>query len=112
MTVVPVNLRQFKRIISLVLVSLGLFMLFSTLAWIIGYSTGRGFDIAVLRSSFGSEFGYWSPVLILIMPGLLLLFHGVRMLRNVSPSLLEVVEVLALVVTVIVIGLIILTTTV
>jgi hypothetical protein len=42
------------------------------------------------------------PVLIFNLPGLLLVFHGQRMMRNVPISLLESVEVLALGVTIIV----------
>ena len=103
MTVVPLNLHEplmkFKRIMGVVVVTMGAFVLLATMAWLVADFAGRGVDLAALEASFGSEFGFWSPVLIFNVPGLLLVFHGARMMRDAPLSLLEAVEVLALLVT-------------
>jgi hypothetical protein len=109
MTVVPFNLREplrkLKRLIGIFVVSIGVFVLLAMLAWLVAYFTERGFDMTALRTSFGSEFGYWSPVLIFSVSGLLMVFHGKRMIRNAPISLLESVEVLALMESMIAVGL-------
>lgn len=109
MTIVPLNvrepLRKCKRITGITVVTLGALVLLGTMAWLIAYFSERGFNPATLRTSFSSEFGYWAPVLIFNLPGLLLVFHGKRMIRNAPMSLLEYVEVLGLVVATITVAL-------
>jgi hypothetical protein len=99
MTVVPPKLREpmkkFKRLTGMLVITVGVAVLSATLAWLVAYFAARGSDLAALRASFGTEIGYWSPVLIFTVPGLLLVFHGKRMMRNAPISLLEFVEVLA-----------------
>ena len=99
MTVVPTKLREpmkkFKRLTGILVITVGVAVLSATLAWLVTYFAARGSDLAALRASFGTEIGYWSPVLIFTVPGLLLVFHGKRIMRNAPISMLEFVEVLA-----------------
>ena len=87
--------------------TLGGIVLGAIIVWLAGYFSARGFDLPALRASFGSEIGYWAPVLVLCVPGLLLVFHGRRMLRNAPISLLAIVEVAALLAVVVVIALLV-----
>lgn len=108
MTVVSANLREplqrFKRLVGVVLVTTGAIVLVATQAWVVAYFVERGVD---LDGSFGREFWFWSPVLLFNVPGLLLVTHGARMMRNAPVASLESVEGSALVVSAIaVIGLI------
>ena len=99
MTVVPPKSREpmqkFKRLTGIVAITVGVAVLSATLAWLVAYFAARGSDLAALRASFGTEIGYWSPGLIFTVPGLLLVFHGKRIMRNAPISMLEFVEVLA-----------------
>lgn len=92
--------RKFHRRIGIAVGTMGLFVLISTLTWLIVYFAAHGISLETLKASFGNEFVHWSPVLILSLPGLLLIFHGKRMMRNEPTSLLQLLEVLALLVTV------------
>jgi hypothetical protein len=91
--------RQFQRPIGIAVGTMGVFVLISTLTWLIVYFAAHGFSLEALKASFGNEFAHWSAVLILSVPGLLLIFHGKRMMRNQSISLFDLFEVLALMVT-------------
>ena len=97
MTVVPLNLREplkkFKRLTGIAVLTVGVVVLLATLAWLVAWFASRAADLAVLRASFGTEFAYWVPVLVFFVPGLLLIFHGKRMMRDASVSLLGFVEV-------------------
>ncbi len=89
-------MRNFKRPGGIAAVTVGVVVLSAMLVWLAAYFVSRTVDPVALRASFGSEFGYWAPVSILAIPGLLLIFHGKRMMRDVPMSLLELVEVLGL----------------
>lgn len=96
----PKPARKFHRRIGIAVGTMGLFVLISTLTWLIVYFAAHGISLETLKVSFGNEFVHWSPVLILSVPGLLLIFHGKRMMHNESTSLLQLLEVLALMVTI------------
>ena len=83
-------------------------VLLSTLTGLILYFAGHNNSQEASWATFTNEFGYWGPVLIFCVPGLLLVFHGKRMMRCTSVSLLELVEVLAAIVTTIAIFLLVL----
>jgi hypothetical protein len=91
-------MRKFKRLTGIAAITVGLVVLSAMLVWLAIYFGARGVDLAALRASFGPEFGYWGPVLLLAVPGLLLVFHGKRMLRDAPVSLLELFEVSGLLV--------------
>ena len=92
--------RKSQRRIGIAIGIIGVFVLISMLTWLIVYFVAHGISLETLRASFGNEFVHWSPVLILSVPGVLLVFHGKRMMRSESTSLLELLEVLALMVTI------------
>ena len=100
--------RKFQRRIGIAVGSMGVFVLISTLSWLIVYFVAHGISLEALEASFGNEFVHWSLVLILSVPALLLIFHGKCMMRNESISLFELVEVLALMATIIVVLLLVL----
>ena len=89
---------KLKRPVGIAVMTGGVLVLAATLAWLVAYFFSRGAEVAVLRASFGSEFGHWAPVSILATPGLLLVFHGKRMSRDAPVSLLEGFEVTVLLV--------------
>lgn len=90
MTIVHMSLREplrkFKLIYGLILAVTGVVELYATLAWLANYFSE--FDSH-------SEFGYWVPVTIFALLGLLLIFHAQRMIRNLPISLMEFFESLA-----------------
>ena len=102
MTIIPPSLhepiRRFKRYFGLFALTEGVLVLLGTLVWIALYFAERGMAIDSLRSTIIDEFFYWSPILIFDVPGLLLVFHGKRMMDNEPISLFEFVTTLGLVV--------------
>ncbi len=91
MTIHPSKVRKppskFQRHIGIAVGTMGVFVLISTLSWLIVYIVAHGISLEALQASLVNEFVHWSPVLIFSVPALLLIFHGKRMMRNESISL-------------------------
>lgn len=88
-------MRTAKHWYGLTLVTTGVIVSAATLVWVAGYFVTRGLDSESLRLAFGAQFAHWAPVLIFCLPGLLLVFHGRRFMRDMTVSLSEFIESLA-----------------
>lgn len=82
-------IRVAKRIIGLVLVTFGSFIMLGVLAWLVVYFAEQGLSFSSLKRSFSIEIFYWMPVLIFCIPGFMMLFHGRRLMRNDSVNWIE-----------------------
>ncbi|MET0029067.1 MAG: pilin [Candidatus Thiodiazotropha sp.] len=82
-----------KQFIGRFLIGVGALVILWALLWLVGYFTERGFDREGLIASFTTEIGYWLPVLLLGMPGIILIHHGRRLLAQSRTSVLVVGEV-------------------
>lgn len=102
MTIIPPSLREplrrFKRYFGFFALSEGVIVLCSTLVWVALFFAERGLSPAAIRSTMFHEAGYWSPVLIFLIPAIMLIHDGRRMIKNAPISLFEFVATLGIVV--------------
>lgn len=93
-------LRKFDRIAGPTILIVGALLFAAVLVWLGLYLNERNLDL------FFSEWAYWLPVTIFLLPAIHLIYHGREMTLGRSVSLFTYFEIVVILVVLTVVGLI------